>query len=192
MRRTVEDIKKTEQGRGWRYIGNKYKGKAFSFGLFDNRKLQEFPADWTGLGEFLGLFMEKPAPTDISHRSWILRDCAQRRALAEFWGKTRSEHEKKLKTFGFSSEDIEYDLKAFSADSLPEYLEALKAERAEIIGHMPKDVVCQPSRVRAKAKRIPKHQSGLVEPVAARLAALKNANVTKSTANINPDMLTPL
>jgi hypothetical protein len=136
--------------------------------------------------------MEIPEPTNTSSRSWIVLDCAQRRALGEFWGYIRDEHKRKLKAFGFRSGDIEYDLKAMSADSQPENLEALKAEREEILALMPKASAPQPSRVRVqKPKRVSNSQSGLIEPVPAP-AVPKNANVTKSKVNSNPDMLTPL
>jgi hypothetical protein len=123
---------------------------------------------------------------------WFL-DCAQRRALGEFWGHLRDEHKVKLKAFGFRSDDIEYDLKAMSAEKQPEHLEALKAEREEILALMPKPSAPQPSRVRVqKPKRVPKSQSGLVEPVASPPTVPKSANVTKCKVDSKPDMLTPL
>jgi len=195
-KRTLEGIKKTEPGRGWRYVGNKYTGDE-SLGLpkwaWENRNVQEYPIPVQTLGRFLNSFMEMPEPINTSSRSWIVLDCAQRRALGEFWGYVRDQHKRKLKAFGFRSEDIQYDLKEMSADSQLQYLEALKAEREEILALMPKPSAPQPSRVRVqKLKRAPKSQSGIVEPVAAPPAVPKNANVTKSKVNSNPDILTPL
>jgi hypothetical protein len=84
-------------------------------------------------------------------------------------------------------------LEALSADFRLEHLEALQAEREEIIAFMLKPTGPQPSRVRAqKPTRVPKSQSGLVEPVAAPPTVPKNGNVTKFRAKINPDALIPL
>jgi hypothetical protein len=97
----------------------------------------------------------------------------------------QSQHKRKLQAFGFRWEDIEYDLKEMSAESHPHYLEALKAEREEILALMPKAAGPQPSRVRAqKPKRVPESQSGLVEPVARPPAVPNNANAAKSNPTL--------
>jgi hypothetical protein len=160
---------------------------------YENRNLQECPLDWLTLGQFLKSIMEKPKPIDTTNRSWILIDCAPRKTLGEFGEFARSQHKRKLKIFDFRLEDIEYDLKEMSAAYQPEYLEALKAEREEILALMSKPSAPQPSRVRLqKPKRVPKSQSGLVEPVAAPPPVPNNTNAIKSKTNINPDMFTPL
>lgn len=89
----LEDIRNSEVGRGWKYIGKKCRGVGIVGGksyAYEDKIIQETPMSWTVQGQYLGVFIDTPPPQgNMNRRSWISQDSAQRRALSSFWEEAR-------------------------------------------------------------------------------------------------------
>lgn len=121
--RDVDDVKRTEQRKGWRYL---------DAGAGDSMT----SADRLPLGRLLQHFDSLSVPSGKQDRVWIGQSERSRSALSAFWAKVRQDHEKWLRGLQLSTGDIQTDLEALSADSRPEHLAAVEAERASILARI--------------------------------------------------------
>lgn len=147
------------------------------------RTLQEIPLHYASLGPLLKAFMDQEPPKNTSDRGWAIKDIAQRNALRCFWDEFRQQHQQKFRSAGTSRTDMTNDMKLISADTDPDFLVALEAERKEFLAVTRS--ILSPSRV---ARRRPRQATcdmngrqglrpeGLVEPYKAPVESPATSN----------------
>ena len=118
--RDLDDVKRTEQRKGWKYLGAGAKESMTS-------------ADRLLRGTLLQQFDDLPVPSGKQGRAWLEQSERSRSALSAFWAKVRQDHERWLRELQLPPEDIQIDVEALSADSHPEHVATLEAERASIL-----------------------------------------------------------
>ena len=121
--RDIDDVKRTELRKGWRYL-DAGAGDAMT------------SADRLPLGKLLQHFDSLSVPSGKQDRAWLEQSERSRGALSAFWTKVREDHEKWLRKLQLPPEDIRIDVEALSADSQPEHVAAVEAERASILARI--------------------------------------------------------
>ncbi|KAF8858232.1 hypothetical protein BDZ45DRAFT_786060 [Acephala macrosclerotiorum] len=134
--RNVEEIKKADKGLAWRFMSGEN-----SSGI---------DPGWAHQGPLLKTFMGQEAPKDKSNRSWMDKDIAQRKKLCDFWDLVRGQQWIKLKDSNFSLADIQEDMKLILADTDPEHLAAVEAERKEFLAIAPASTNSRPPKEQAQ------------------------------------------
>jgi hypothetical protein len=83
-------------------------------------------------------FYGNPSPSGRKDHSWLQRSEIVRKALETFWTRTREYYSKAIGKINPSLEDIQADLEILSANTSPEYIAAVQAERDDILA----SIVC--------------------------------------------------
>ncbi|KAE8446320.1 hypothetical protein EG329_012067 [Mollisiaceae sp. DMI_Dod_QoI] len=174
----VVETKDIDDGRGWRYMSKELEKEELEDDgeiVRVKRSLQEVPLNPAILGNLLKEFMDEEVPEDKFHRSWILKDSRQRKKLRAFWDAARTLHKKKLQEHGFNSADIKDDLSLITADTHPDTIAAVEAERKEIRAATTASTTSKITKFRVPKPKKSKTLSGegVVEPVQAPLTANK-------------------
>ncbi|KAE9375173.1 hypothetical protein N431DRAFT_555665 [Stipitochalara longipes BDJ] len=153
-RRTLKEVKASETGRAWRYINkdfleqNRWRNvRPDSEGKWEDvrtvvnkeRGPEKIDAE-QHLAGLLTAFLDSPLPKgSCMKQGWLDSDEAQRAALSRFWDGMRQRHRSTLLRLGFGEEDVTLDLKALSADSSADHVQAIRAQREEIMAEIMKN-----------------------------------------------------
>jgi hypothetical protein len=133
---TIEDAKKTESGKAWRYTRAGYLDQDHR--VFDHKlnteNVDQKIAAQQALGNLMGEFLATAKPTGSrASQKWLDQDQAQRTASSRLWAQMRSRHRQTLERINIENYDIELDLEVLSADLAPEHILDVENERAEIL-----------------------------------------------------------
>lgn len=123
--RDIDDVKRTEQRKGWRYL-DAGTGDAMT------------STDRLPLGKLLQQFDDTSVPNGKQDCTWLEQSERSRSALSAFWAKVRQDREEWLRGSQVPLKDIQIDVETLSADSRPEHLAAVEAERASILARVEK------------------------------------------------------
>jgi len=142
-----EKMKYAEESKSWRYVNKHF------FAQDPHRKHavaadggwkapEQIPQKEDGaqkikaeqlLAKLLNEFLATPQPIGSKLRStWLEQNATQQAALASLWAGMRDRHRQTLERLGFDDADIQSDLKMLSADSDPDYVRSVQAERDDI------------------------------------------------------------
>ena len=137
--RTVEDAKKTEPRKGWRCMG-------------EVLKLADYQQVAMGMGKLLKAFDKLPIPSGHKDQTWLDRSDNVRTALSLFWAGARKYHQVRTQNSKcITAEDVVSDLEVLQADTCPEHLAAVEAERQEILAKIS-------SKASAPIKTVPTYE----------------------------------
>jgi hypothetical protein len=153
--RDVEDLKKNESGRGWKYI---------------SKDLESFTGDWwlkgsrvQRLADLLADFDKLPQPPGNRDEAWLNRDKDLRVALGTIWKTIREQYKKIHRKVDFCPDDIEAVLKDLSAADCPEHMARLEANRAQILAEIMARKAAKPSKGKKSGKKLAKNVSDSTE-----------------------------
>ena len=140
------------------------------------------------LANLLNIFLASPQPTG-SHLSqtWLDKNEVQRAALSRFWEGMRDRHRQTLERLNFWPEDIASDLQTLSADSDPDHISFVKAQREEIVAK-----IAERGARKAKKPRTPPLQTqwGVNSKDKAETVELKIKVKSRSSNSTDPSLIT--
>jgi hypothetical protein len=150
-RRDLNDVRATESRRGWRYLNKDFldrcrwqkvpvspesKSKDAHMAVSTEEISNRIKAE-QHLVRLLTDFLESLPPKGPRNtKAWLEDFDAQRAALSRFWEAMRQRHKSTLLRLGFQEADIILDLKALSADTSPEHIQAINAQRDEVLNEI--------------------------------------------------------
>lgn len=128
--RDIDDVKRTEPRRAWRIITAASKeGKLEKKGIVGG---------FQTLGRLIKNFDSLPIPSGKQDLIWLERQQQSREALSSFWAKVRDHKQELLQSMNFPPEDVQASLEELSADSSPQSIAAVDAERVSILARLEK------------------------------------------------------
>lgn len=128
--RDIDDVKRTEPRRAWRIITAASKeGKLEKKGI---------AGGFQTLGRLIKNFDSLPIPSGKQDLIWLERQQQSREALSSFWAKVRHHKQELLQSMNLPPEDVQASLEDLSADSSPQSIAAVEAERASILARLEK------------------------------------------------------
>lgn len=145
----LQDLMQNCEGRGWRYLCKHFLEEAsYRYCNFDMENNtftniecpeQSEPMDDQDdaeffLGKLLEAFLNAPQPTSPRNTQARLEaEDTQRASLHRFWAGIKERHAHICRRIRITKDDIDSDLKILSFDNDPDYLEAIKIEREQIL-----------------------------------------------------------